>query len=58
MHSLIGFAGGFIGSLVFGMTLDLIGPWSEIAAWGVAFAVAGLVTVIGPLMLWIFVRPE
>lgn len=58
MHSLIGFAGGFIGSLVFGMTLDLIGPWSEIVAWGVAFAVAGLVTVIGPLLLWIFVRPE
>ncbi len=54
MHSLIGFLGGFIGSLVFGMTLDLVGPWSEVAAWGVAFAIAGLVAALGPLMLWIF----
>ncbi len=58
MHSLIGFAGGFVGSLVFGMTLDLVRPWNEVAAWGVAFAIAGLVAALGPLMLWIFVGRE
>ena len=58
MHSLIGFAGGFLGPLVFGVTLDLLGVWDQVAAWGVAFAIAGLVAAIGPLMLLIFVGRE
>ena len=58
MHSLIGFAAAFLGSLVFGMTLDLVRPWNEVAAWGVAFAIAGLVAALGPLMLWIFAGRE
>ena len=51
VHSFIGFGGGFVGPLVFGVMLDLAGgrdaPW----AWGVAFAGLGLVVALGPVFL-------
>jgi MFS family permease len=51
VHSFIGFGGGFVGPLVFGVMLDLAGgrdaPW----AWGVAFAGLGLVIALGPVFL-------
>jgi MFS family permease len=51
MHSLIGFGGGFVGPLLFGVILDAWGGES-IAAWGAAFATIGLLTLLGPLALW------
>lgn len=51
VHSFIGFGGGFVGPLVFGVMLDLAGgrdaPW----AWGVAFAGLAVVIALGPVFL-------
>lgn len=50
MHSLVGFTGGFLGPLLFGVILDA-GGGSAVAAWGAAFASIGLLTLLGPLAL-------
>jgi MFS family permease len=50
IHSLVGFVGGFVGPLLFGVILDAGGGATR-AAWGTAFAVLGLVTLFGPLAL-------
>ena len=45
IHSMLGYAGGFVGPLVFGLVLDWAGGMSH-EAWGYAFAhVAGVVLV-------------
>lgn len=41
VHSTLGYAGGFVGPLVVGWTLDLAGGMSPMA-WGLAFGVVGL----------------
>jgi MFS family permease len=46
MHSMLGYAGGFVGPLAFGWTLDLAGGMSPIA-WGLAFATVGIVVLLG-----------
>ncbi|WP_068497449.1 MFS transporter [Magnetospirillum moscoviense] len=51
VHSLIGFTGGFLGPLAFGLVLDAAGP-DRTLAWGLAFACVGLVAGLGPLILW------
>jgi MFS family permease len=51
VHSFIGFGGGFIGPLVFGVMLDLAGGRDSQWAWGVAFAGLGLVIALGPVFL-------
>jgi MFS family permease len=51
IHSLMGFGGGFLGPLAFGMVLDLGGGSSSVAAWGLAFASLALVVAPGPLAL-------
>jgi len=50
LHSTLGFAGGFVGPLVFGLVLDLAGGQS-VFAWGVAFAHMGAVMLLGPLAI-------
>ncbi len=57
VHSFIGFGGGFVGPLVFGMMLDMAGGRDSQLAWGVAFAGLGLVIALGPVFLAVFHRP-
>lgn len=56
MHSFMGFAGGFLGPLVFGVTLDLAGGANEIVAWGLGFATLGIAAALGPVALLILGR--
>lgn len=46
VHSTLGYAGGFVGPLIVGWTLDLAGGASPLA-WGIAFAVIALVMLVG-----------
>jgi hypothetical protein len=39
LYSCTGFAGGFIGTLLFGLTLDCFGGTARLAAWVVAFGI-------------------
>ena len=57
VHSFIGFAGAFVGPLVFGVVLDLAGGRESLLAWGLAFASAGLAVAMGPVALAIL-RPR
>ncbi|MEK7687929.1 MAG: MFS transporter, partial [Pseudomonadota bacterium] len=45
VHSMLGYAGGFVGPLVVGWTLDLAGGMSPIA-WGLAFAVVAVLMAL------------
>ncbi len=56
VHSFIGFGGGFVGPLVFGVMLDLAGGRDSPFAWGIAFAGLGLVIALGPVFLAVFGR--
>lgn len=47
MHSLIGFATGFVAPPIFGVVLDFAGGRGEIVAWGLAFGSLGLVSLLG-----------
>jgi MFS family permease len=49
--SLIGFSGGFLGSVVFGAVLDLAGGRAEHHAWGIAFASLGIAALFGPVAM-------
>jgi len=51
LYSFIGFAGGFLGPLVFGTTLDCIGGAANKAAWLFAFGSCGVVALVGALVL-------
>jgi len=54
VYSCIGFAGGFVGTLLFGLVLDWFGGTARLAAWVMAFgicAVAGLVGSIASMFL-------
>ncbi|MDR2239407.1 MAG: MFS transporter [Zoogloeaceae bacterium] len=53
VYSFLGFGGGFLGPLVFGMTLDGMGGKDDPAAWGFAFGSLGLACACGPLAVWI-----
>ena len=56
VHSMLGYAGGFVGPLVIGFTLDLAGGMARVA-WGAAFlAVAFLMLLALGAFLWI--RPR
>lgn len=50
-HSLAGFAGGFVGPLIIGWTLDLAGGGRSASSWGAAFAVIAVIGLAGPLFL-------
>jgi MFS family permease len=51
MHSFMGFAGGFIGPLLFGIMLDNTGGAGDPTAWGLAFLTIGIAAALGPLTL-------
>ncbi|KAF0220604.1 MAG: major facilitator superfamily [Rhodospirillaceae bacterium] len=51
VHSLIGFAGAFLGPLAFGWILQGAGGPQSAGAWALAFASLGAVAALGPLAL-------
>jgi MFS family permease len=46
LHSMAGYAGGFVGPIVIGWILDLAGGMSQVA-WGLAFLHIAVITLIG-----------
>jgi predicted MFS family arabinose efflux permease len=56
VHSMLGYAGGFIGPLAIGWTLDLAGGMSP-TAWGLAFAVVAII-MAPALAVFIAIRPR
>jgi MFS family permease len=51
LYSCTGFTGAFLGPLLFGMTLDVLGD-ELLLGWWAAFALMGLLLTLGPLALW------
>ncbi|EWY37319.1 MFS transporter [Skermanella stibiiresistens SB22] len=51
VHSFLGFGAAFVGSVMFGVVLDLAGGGASPLAWGLAFASQGLVVALGPVAL-------
>jgi predicted MFS family arabinose efflux permease len=47
LYSCIGFGGGFLGTLLFGVTLDQFGGTSQFAAWTLSFGTCGLACLAG-----------
>lgn len=56
VHSTLGYAGGFVGPLIVGWTLDLAGGMSPIA-WGLAF-LAVAVLMLAALAVFLAIRPR
>jgi hypothetical protein len=56
VHSTLGYAGGFVGPLMIGYTLDLAGGMSR-GAWGAAFFSIALLTVLA-LVMFLVMRPR
>lgn len=56
VHSMLGYAGGFVGPLMIGFTLDLAGGMSR-AAWGAAFLVVALLMLLALAAFWL-IRPR
>src|SRR5258708_661950 len=47
LYSCIGFGAGFLGTLLFGVTLDQFGGTSQLAAWVLSFGTCGLACLAG-----------
>jgi predicted MFS family arabinose efflux permease len=47
LYSCIGFGAGFLGTLLFGVTLDQFGGTSHLAAWALSFGTCGLACLAG-----------
>jgi hypothetical protein len=47
VYSCIGFAGGFIGALFFGLALDWLGGTARLAAWVLAFGICAIACLLG-----------
>jgi predicted MFS family arabinose efflux permease len=47
IYSCVGFGGGFIGNVIFGIALDELGGASQMTAWVLSFASCGLVCLAG-----------
>src|SRR5712671_3580147 len=47
LYSCIGFGASFLGTLLFGITLDQFGGTSQLAAWAVSFGTCGLACLAG-----------
>jgi len=47
VYSCIGFAGGFVGSLLFGLSLDWFGGTARLAAWAFAFGICAVACLAG-----------
>jgi predicted MFS family arabinose efflux permease len=56
VHSMLGYAGGFIGPLMIGWTLDLSGGMSSLG-WGLAFGLVALL-MAGALAAFIHINPR
>jgi MFS family permease len=56
VHSSLGFAGAFIGPLVFGVVLDATGGGASVTSWALAFALGGLIVALGPVALHVLGR--
>jgi MFS family permease len=56
VHSMLGYAGGFLGPLMIGWTLDLSGGMSVIG-WGLAFGLVALL-MAGALAAFIHINPQ
>lgn len=49
LYSCIGFAGGFLGTLLFGMALDRFGGTAQLAAWVMAFSLCAIACLVGSI---------
>jgi predicted MFS family arabinose efflux permease len=47
LYSCVGFGAGFLGTLLFGVTLDQFGGTSQLAAWELSFGTCGLACLAG-----------
>jgi hypothetical protein len=47
LYSCIGFGASFLGTLLFGVTLDQFGGTSQLVAWAVSFGTCGLACLAG-----------
>jgi predicted MFS family arabinose efflux permease len=47
LYSCIGFGASFLGTLLFGVSLDQFGGTSQLAAWAVSFGTCGLACLVG-----------
>ena len=56
VHSMLGYAGGFIGPLAVGWTLDLSGGMSP-PAWAAAFSMIAVLTLLALIAFWMM-RPR
>lgn len=56
VHSTLGYAGGFVGPLMIGYTLDLAGGMSR-AGWGASFLLVALLSVLALALFWVL-RPR
>jgi MFS family permease len=56
VHSMLGYAGGFVGPLIIGFTLDIAGGMSR-AAWGTAFLAVAVLMLIA-LVVFQLIRPR
>ncbi len=48
-YSCIGFAGGFVGTLLFGLALDWFGGTTRLAAWVLAFSTCTVACLVGSI---------
>ena len=56
VHSMLGYAGGFVGPLMIGYTLDLAGGMSRVA-WGAAFLMVAILMLLALVAFWLM-RPR
>ncbi len=49
VHSVIGFIGGFLGPVIFGVMLEFSGGSESHHAWGIAFTTISLLLLLGPV---------
>ena len=56
VHSMLGYAGGFVGPLMMGWTLDLSGGMSQ-TGWGISFASIAVLMLLALIAFW-WIRPR
>lgn len=56
VHSMLGYAGGFVGPLTIGWTLDAAGGMSPLA-WGLAFGVVAVLMALA-MLVFVAIRPR
>jgi MFS family permease len=56
VHSTLGYAGGFVGPLIIGWTLDLMGGHSAMS-WGLSFSIIGICSLLA-MVIFVSLRPR